>query len=83
MILFLTSLRGQLQPRSYEDVHSFSIFRDFMTRSDRYKRALAMTNRVIELKDIHKWSTWEYNIAMSLIDELIPMALHAFGESEQ
>lgn len=51
-----------------------------MTRSERYKRGLAMTNRVYELSGIKKWSTQETSNAVSLLDEGVPMHLHAVGE---
>jgi acyl-CoA oxidase len=54
--------------------------RDFMSRGDRYKRALAMTNRLGELKEIHRWSNSESSIALHLLDEQVPMMLHATGQ---
>lgn len=51
-----------------------------MTRSERYKRALAMTNRVYELGIINKWSPQETSNAVTLLDEGVPMHLHAVGE---
>lgn len=51
-----------------------------MTRTERYQRALAMTNRIYELKDAHGWSQHETDIAVSLMDEQVPMTLHSVGE---
>lgn len=51
-----------------------------MTRTDRYKRALAMTNRLHELGTLHNWSAREAGIATGLLDEPVPMNLHAVGE---
>ncbi|KDQ56007.1 hypothetical protein JAAARDRAFT_59460 [Jaapia argillacea MUCL 33604] len=51
----------------------------FMTRSERYKRALAMTTRVYELAEIHNWSHKESALAINLLDEQLPMFLHAIA----
>lgn len=50
-----------------------------MTRSERYQRALSMTNRIYELIQRHKWTTNESSIALRLMDEPVPMVLHAVG----
>lgn len=38
-----------------------------------------MTNRLYELIQLHKWSADESHIAIKLMDEPVPMALHAVG----
>ncbi|TFK48180.1 acyl-CoA oxidase [Heliocybe sulcata] len=48
----------------------------YMTRTERYERALAMTRRIYELKDQHHWSDTETRVALGLIDEPIPISLH-------
>ncbi|RPD77314.1 acyl-CoA oxidase [Lentinus tigrinus ALCF2SS1-7] len=50
--------------------------RSFLTRSQMYYRALAMTNRLHELQEIHHWSPEEVNIAFKLVDEPLPINLH-------
>ncbi|KAI0702796.1 acyl-CoA oxidase [Cerioporus squamosus] len=50
--------------------------RSFLTRSELYHRALAMTNRLHELQELHKWSPEEASIAFRLIDEPLPIGLH-------
>lgn len=52
----------------------------FMTRSDRYKRGLAMTDRIYELSKLHGWTTKQNAEAISLLDEGVPMNLHSLGE---
>ena len=52
-----------------------------MTRSDLYRRALVMTNRVYELQEHHSWSAEEAAVAFRIIDESLPIFLHASGES--
>lgn len=56
------------------------LIRLFMTRSDRYKRGLAMTNRIHELTQLHVWTAKQNAEAISLLDEGVPMNLHALGE---
>ncbi|EMD34949.1 hypothetical protein CERSUDRAFT_116474 [Gelatoporia subvermispora B] len=51
--------------------------RPFMSRSERYVRAVAMASRAYELKEIHHWSDAEAARVIKLIDEPIPMTLHA------
>ena len=52
-----------------------------MTRSERYKRALAMTSHVLfELQEKHKWSAHESAVAISLVDDTVPISLHNVGE---
>ncbi|KZT21336.1 acyl-CoA oxidase [Neolentinus lepideus HHB14362 ss-1] len=48
----------------------------YMSRTERYERALAMTKRLYELKDQHSWSDAETSVAIGLIDEPIPTLLH-------
>lgn len=48
----------------------------YMTRTERYERALAMTRRIYELKDQESWSDEETKLATRLVDENIPMTLH-------
>ncbi|KAF8994920.1 peroxisomal oxidase [Cyathus striatus] len=50
--------------------------RDFMNRTERYTRGLAMINRVCELQEIHGWSQQETSSAFALIDEQLPVNLH-------
>ncbi|KAF9812787.1 hypothetical protein IEO21_05990 [Rhodonia placenta] len=50
--------------------------RPFMTRKERYERAIKMTNRLYELQDIHSWSNDETAVALNIIDEELPMHLH-------
>jgi hypothetical protein len=38
-----------------------------------------MSNRLLELKEIHKWSPHEADIATRVLDESIPMVLHVVG----
>ena len=52
-----------------------------MTRSDLYRRALVMTKRVYELQEHHSWSAEEAAVAFRIIDEPLPIFLHASGES--
>ena len=55
--------------------------RSFMTRSEMYYRALAMTNRLHELQELHHWSAEEASVAFKLIDEPLPIGLHMAGLS--
>lgn len=50
-----------------------------MTRTERYKRALSMTNRIYELQDLNKWSSEETSLAIASLDEAIPIGLHNVG----
>ncbi|RDB17664.1 Peroxisomal acyl-coenzyme A oxidase 1 [Hypsizygus marmoreus] len=50
--------------------------REFMTRTERYTRGLAMTNRIYELQEIHKWSNEETAVAFASLDEQLPNFLH-------
>ena len=51
----------------------------FLTRTELYNRALAMTNRLHELQAVNKWSAEEANIAFKVVDEPLPIALHMAG----
>ncbi|TDL27073.1 acyl-CoA oxidase [Rickenella mellea] len=50
--------------------------RAFLTRTEMYNRALAMTLRMQKLKDEHKWSPRETTIASIALDEGMPITLH-------
>ncbi|KAI0830358.1 acyl-CoA oxidase [Trametes gibbosa] len=50
--------------------------RSFLSRTEMYQRALAMTHRLHELKDQHGWSAEEMSLAVKVIDEPIPFVLH-------
>ncbi|KAH9929407.1 acyl-CoA oxidase [Fomitopsis serialis] len=60
---------------SEDPVFDKSDRRPFMTRKDRYKRAIRMTNRIYELQDIFGWSNAETTEALDLIDEELPIHL--------
>ncbi|KZT00615.1 acyl-CoA oxidase [Laetiporus sulphureus 93-53] len=49
--------------------------RVYMSRTERYKRAIKLTHRFYELQDIHGWSNEEAARAFVLIDEDLPMHL--------
>lgn len=50
--------------------------RPFMTRTQIYHRALAMTTRIYELKDKHNWDVGQTALATSALDEGLPIGLH-------
>ena len=50
-----------------------------MSRTERYKRTLKVMNRLLELKEAHKWSPEEYVRAENLADEPMPLNLHTGG----
>jgi len=50
-----------------------------MTRSERYRRGMAMTNRIYELQDLHGWSAEEVSIAFVSLDDALPVTLHDVG----
>ena len=52
-----------------------------MTRSERYRRGMAMTNRIYELQDIHGWSAEEVSIAIASLDDAPAIVLHEVGTS--
>ncbi|KAI0062999.1 peroxisomal oxidase [Artomyces pyxidatus] len=50
--------------------------RAFMSRTELYARALAMSNHIYELQDQLGWSTEETRRAIDLLDESTPFVLH-------
>ncbi|KAF8064384.1 peroxisomal oxidase [Lyophyllum atratum] len=50
--------------------------REFMTRTERYQRGLAMTNRIYELQETHRWSNEDTSLAIASLDEGLPIGLH-------
>ena len=46
-----------------------------------YHRALAITNRLHELQELHHWSVEEASVAFKLVDEPLPIGLHMAGLS--
>jgi acyl-CoA oxidase len=50
--------------------------RDFLGRTDQYIRAAAIINRLDELCRMHSWSEKEYTTALSLLSEVMSIALH-------
>ncbi|KAJ7123613.1 peroxisomal oxidase [Mycena epipterygia] len=50
--------------------------RVFATRKEQYIRGQALTNRLYDLQEIHKWSPEDANIALSVTDEGLPIGLH-------
>ncbi|KDR78247.1 hypothetical protein GALMADRAFT_224622 [Galerina marginata CBS 339.88] len=50
--------------------------RDFMSRTERYERGLALTNRIYELQTIHNWSDQETRVAIAVLDEQLSIGLH-------
>ena len=76
--LYSRSRQGTAPPYAFSH---FSITltippRSCMTRSEMYYRALAMTNRLHELQELHHWSAEEASVAIKLIDEPMPIGLH-------
>ena len=57
------------------------IHREFMTRSERYRKGMAMTDRIYELQDLHGWSAEEVSIAFASLDDALPIILHEKGTS--
>ena len=53
--------------------------RPFMTRTQLYNGALAIMNRLHEMKELHRWSQEESNMAFKILDEGLPIALHMAG----
>ncbi|KAJ6543324.1 peroxisomal oxidase [Mycena sp. CBHHK59/15] len=47
-----------------------------MTRTEQYTRGQALTKRMFELQEIHKWSNEETNTAIAVADESLPIGLH-------
>lgn len=54
--------------------------RNFIGRVDAYKRALAITKRLIELRRVHGWSKQETDQAAFILSEVLPIALHDAGK---
>ncbi|KAJ7653680.1 peroxisomal oxidase [Mycena polygramma] len=50
--------------------------RVFATRKELYIRGQALTNRLYELQETHKWSTEDINVAFSVLDEGLSINLH-------
>ncbi|KAG6864903.1 hypothetical protein C0991_006473 [Blastosporella zonata] len=50
--------------------------RDFMSRTERYKRGLTMTNHIYELQEKYHWSDEETSLAFASLDESLPIGLH-------
>ncbi|KAI6138687.1 hypothetical protein EDD17DRAFT_1673759 [Pisolithus thermaeus] len=50
--------------------------RNFIGRVDAYKRALAITKRLLELRRVHGWSKQETDQAAFILSEVLPVALH-------
>ncbi|KAJ7718945.1 peroxisomal oxidase [Mycena metata] len=50
--------------------------RVFATRKELYIRGQALTNRLYELQEIHNWSTQDINLALSCLDDGLPIGLH-------
>jgi acyl-CoA oxidase len=50
-----------------------------MTRTERYNRGLAITNRLYELQESHNWSNQETATAFASLDEPLPITLHNVG----
>jgi acyl-CoA oxidase len=48
-----------------------------MTGSDIYKLSLAMANRLHQLKETHRWTPHQADLARSLIDAPTPIGIHA------
>lgn len=53
--------------------------RDFMSRTERYTRGIALTNRVYQLQELHSWTQHETSIAIATLDEQLPISLHNVG----
>lgn len=56
-------------------------FRDFMSRTERYERGMALTNRIYELQLIHGWDDVTVKTAIALLDDQLPIGLHNIGVS--
>jgi acyl-CoA oxidase len=51
-----------------------------MSRTERYTRGMALTNRVYELQDKHGWTQQQTSVAIAMLDEQLPIGLHNIGE---
>lgn len=54
--------------------------REFMNRTEKYERGLALTNRIYELQTTHGWTEQETKLAFAVLDDNLPIALHNIGE---
>ncbi|KIM41888.1 hypothetical protein M413DRAFT_445097 [Hebeloma cylindrosporum] len=50
--------------------------REFLGRTQKYERGLALTNRIYELQVIHGWSEQQTKLAISVLDEQLSISLH-------
>ncbi|EFI26847.1 acyl-CoA oxidase [Coprinopsis cinerea okayama7 len=50
--------------------------RDFMSRTERYTRGMALTNRIYELQEKLGWNQQQTSTATAILDEQLPIALH-------
>ncbi|KAF8147662.1 peroxisomal oxidase [Crassisporium funariophilum] len=50
--------------------------REFMTRTEKYERGQAMTNRIFELETIHGWDHFKTRTAFAALDDQLPIGLH-------
>ncbi|KAJ3568100.1 hypothetical protein NP233_g5937 [Leucocoprinus birnbaumii] len=50
--------------------------RNFLSRTELYTRGLALTNRIYELQNTHKWSQQEAALAINTLDDNLPIGLH-------
>ncbi|TEB33934.1 acyl-CoA oxidase [Coprinellus micaceus] len=50
--------------------------REFMSRTERYTRGMALTNRVYELEEQHGWTQRDTSMAIAALDEQLPIGLH-------
>ncbi|KAH7928004.1 acyl-CoA oxidase [Leucogyrophana mollusca] len=53
--------------------------KDFLGRTGLYTRAVAITNRLFELEELHKWSSQETSEATSILFEVLPITLHTLA----
>ncbi|TFK73089.1 acyl-CoA oxidase [Pluteus cervinus] len=50
--------------------------REYLSRTERYNRIQAITNRIYELAEQHQWDRADLNTAVASIDEQLPIGLH-------
>ncbi|KAF9529139.1 peroxisomal oxidase [Crepidotus variabilis] len=50
--------------------------REFMTRTERYEDGMNITNRIYELQQLHGWTENETKVALSSVDQPLPIHLH-------
>jgi len=53
-----------------------------MSRTERYTRGMALTNRIYELEEVHRWTPQETSMAIASLDEQLPVGLHNVGASK-